>query len=381
MSQLTFDTPTTKIIKKLIDSNKGRINFSNFMSTCMTNEDFGYYSSKNLSWDKKGDYQTSPEIHPVFGYLWAKQINECWHKMNKPKEIQIIEIGAGSAIFMANICTWLKNQNNELYDASEIILLDISQKRLDEQKKILDIYEIDANYSTLSEFLNKKIKSDAIVISNEFFDCLPFHLIKKRNKNIYEIFVSLSEKNELIFKEEILSDKKIIDFIRSMEITLFEDCIIEIAPKTFETSQQIAEMLNAGYIITIDYGDLTENLMKEWNKEGTFKAISNHMLTDPLDDPGNVDITADVNFSILKKAFEEKQFQVNELTSQWQSLINLGIFDLIKKENEIDFNNSARYFKTNQALAKLLEPEQLGKIKVQVAGKNVPTNNLLYMKG
>ena len=381
MSQLTFDTPTTKIIKKLIDSNKGRINFSNFMSTCMTNEDFGYYSTKNLSWDKKGDYQTSPEIHPVFGYLWAKQINECWHKMNKPKEIQIIEIGAGSAIFMANICTWLKNQNNELYDASEIILLDISQKRLDEQKKILDIYEIDANYSTLSEFLNKKIKSDAIVISNEFFDCLPFHLIKKRNKNIYEIFVSLSEKNELIFKEEILSDKKIIDFIRSMEITLFEDCIIEIAPKTFETSQQIAEMLNAGYIITIDYGDLTENLMKEWNKEGTFKAISNHMLTDPLDDPGNVDITADVNFSILKKAFEEKQFQVNELTSQWQSLINLGIFDLIKKENEIDFNNSARYFKTNQALAKLLEPEQLGKIKVQVAGKNVPTNNLLYMKG
>ena len=121
--------------------------------------------------------------------------------------------------------------------------------------------------------------------------------------------------------------------------------------------------------------------MKEWNKEGTFKAISNHMLTNPLDDPGNVDITADVNFSILKKAFEEKQFQVNELTSQWQSLINLGIFDLIKKENEIDFNNSARYFKTNQALAKLLEPEQLGKIKVQVAGKNVPTNNLLYMKG
>ena len=191
----------------------------------------------------------------------------------------------------------------------------------------------------------------------------------------------MSEKNELIFKEEILSDKKIIDFISSMEITLFEDCIIEIAPKTFETSQQIAEMLNAGYIITIDYGDLTENLMKEWNKEGTFKAISNHMLTNPLDDPGNVDITADVNFSILKKAFEEKQFQVNELTSQWQSLINLGIFDLIKKENEIDFNNSARYFKTNQALAKLLEPEQLGKIKVQVAGKNVPTNNLLYMKG
>ena len=381
MSQLAFDTPITKVIKKLIESNKGKINFANFMSTCMTNENFGYYSSKHLSWDQKGDYQTSPEVHPVFGYLWAKQINECWGKMNKPKKIQIIEIGAGSAIFMANICTWIKSQNNELYDAAEIILLDVSQKRLDQQKKILDTYEINASFSTLSEFLNKKTKSDAIVISNEFFDCLPFHLIKKHKKNIYEIFVSLSDNNELIFKEEILSDKKIIDFINNMEITLFEGCIVEITPQAYEASQKIAELLNSGYIITIDYGDLAENLLQEWNKEGTFKAITNQMLTHPLDDPGNVDITADVNFTILKKGLEEKQFKVNALTSQWQSLINLGIFELIKKEDKIDFNNSARYFKTNQALSKLLEPEQLGKMKVQIAGKNVPTNNLLYMKG
>ena len=282
---------------------------------------------------------------------------------------------------MANICTWIKSQNNELYDAAEIILLDVSQKRLDQQKKILDTYEINASFSTLSEFLNKKTKSDAIVISNEFFDCLPFHLIKKHKKNIYEIFVSLSDNNELIFKEEILSDKKIIDFINNMEITLFEGCIVEITPQAYEASQKIAELLNSGYIITIDYGDLAENLLQEWNTEGTFKAITNHMLTHPLDDPGNVDITADVNFTILKKGLEEKQFKVNALTSQWQSLINLGIFELIKKEDKIDFNNSARYFKTNQALSKLLEPEQLGKMKVQIAGKNVPTNNLLYMKG
>ena len=55
MSQLTFDTPITKVIKKLIDSSKGKINFANFMSTCMTNENFGYYSSKDLSWDQKGE--------------------------------------------------------------------------------------------------------------------------------------------------------------------------------------------------------------------------------------------------------------------------------------------------------------------------------------
>ena len=306
MSQITFDTPITKILKKQIESNNGKINFSSFMSTCMTNEDFGYYASKDLSWDNKGDYQTSPEVHPVFGYLWAKQINECWNKMNKPKKIEIIEIGAGSAIFMANIGTWLKNQNPDLYNSAEITLLDVSKKRLYEQKKILDLYEINANFALLNEFINKKNKHDAIIISNEFFDCLPFHLIKKHKDCINEIFVSLSEENELIFKEEPLSDKKIINFIKGMDIPLFENCIVEVSPRTYETAQQIAALVHSGYIITIDYGDISKNVFQKWKTEGTFKAITNHMLTSPLDNPGNVDITADVNFTLLKKSLEEE---------------------------------------------------------------------------
>ena len=380
MSQITFDTPTEKIIKKLINSNEGKINFSDFMSTCMTNENFGYYSTKDLSWNNKGDYQTSPEVHPIFGYLWAKQINECWQKMNKPKNIQIVEIGAGSAIFMASICTWLKNQHPDLFEVAEITLLDVSKKRLDEQKKMLDLYDINANFTLLNEFSNKNKKIDAIVISNEFFDCLPFHLIKKHKNSINEIFVSISENNELTFKEEILSDMKIINFIDKMEMPLFENCIIEVAPKIYETAQKIAELIDSGYIITIDYGDLADNLFQKWKTEGTFKAITNHMLASPLHEPGNVDITADVNFTLLEKGFKEKKFQVNPLIPQWQSLVNLGIFELIKEESKINFNNSARFFKTNQVIAKLLEPEQLGKIKVQIAGKNVPIDELLYMK-
>ena len=81
-----FETPTEILIKKTIQEQNGSISFYDFMDTCLTNEHFGYYSTKELSWNHLGDYQTSPEVHPIFGFLWAKQIHECWIKMNQPKK-------------------------------------------------------------------------------------------------------------------------------------------------------------------------------------------------------------------------------------------------------------------------------------------------------
>ena len=67
-----FETPTEILIKKAIIENNGSISFYDFMDSCLTNEQFGYYSTKERSWNHLGDCQTSPEIHPIFGALWAK---------------------------------------------------------------------------------------------------------------------------------------------------------------------------------------------------------------------------------------------------------------------------------------------------------------------
>jgi SAM-dependent MidA family methyltransferase len=57
--------------------------------------------------------------------------------------------------------------------------------------------------------------------------------------------------------------------------------------------------VEAGSIVLIDYGDTSENLLGR-RRDGTLRTYrAHHLGPHPLDEPGETDITADVNFSAL----------------------------------------------------------------------------------
>ena len=70
-------TPLYDVICQEIENSNGQITFAKFMDLANSEPNFGYYSQQNLQWGPSGDYETSPEIHPMYGYLWAKQIFQC----------------------------------------------------------------------------------------------------------------------------------------------------------------------------------------------------------------------------------------------------------------------------------------------------------------
>ena len=91
-------TPLYDVICQEIENSNGQITFAKFMDLANSEPNFGYYSQQNLQWGPSGDYETSPEIHPMYGYLWAKQIFQCWHELDRPKKFSLIEIGGGSGV-------------------------------------------------------------------------------------------------------------------------------------------------------------------------------------------------------------------------------------------------------------------------------------------
>ena len=61
-----------------------------------------------------------------------------------------------------------------------------------------------------------------------------------------------------------------------------------------------AECLETGRVLTIDYGQTAEELLNPRRKHGTLRAYSRQQLRpNPLESPGELDITADVNFTEL----------------------------------------------------------------------------------
>ena len=79
--------PLTPVIRAAIEAAGGAITFTRFMAIALGHPEHGYYSRPDLAWGRDGDYETSPEVHPIFGYLWARQVEECWERLDRPADL------------------------------------------------------------------------------------------------------------------------------------------------------------------------------------------------------------------------------------------------------------------------------------------------------
>ena len=110
-------TPLAAVIEGEIAA-AGRITFARFMELALGHPEHGYYARPGLAWGRDGDYETSPEVHPIFGYLWARQIAECWERLGSPAAFDLVEPGAGSGAFASALLDWLRARAPECYEAA-----------------------------------------------------------------------------------------------------------------------------------------------------------------------------------------------------------------------------------------------------------------------
>ena len=80
-------------LTKKINTNKGWINFAEFMQFILYEPGLGYYSSGTRKLGVGGDFTTAPEISNLFGVCLADCIIKILQSC--PKQM-ILEIGAGS---------------------------------------------------------------------------------------------------------------------------------------------------------------------------------------------------------------------------------------------------------------------------------------------
>lgn len=75
---------------------------------------------------------------------------------------------------------------------------------------------------------------------------------------------------------------------------------MEISLDTLVILEELTSRLEAygGLAVIVDYGH-------DGTKEDTFRAFCQHKLHDPLVAPGSADLTADVDFSIIKEIFQD----------------------------------------------------------------------------
>jgi len=354
-----------KIIRRI--KSEGPVTFRTFMEMALYEPELGYYTSQKTRIGRSGDFYTSSHLHPAFGIMIGKQIEEMWEIMNKPSDFQIVEMGSGAGYLCKDILDYLKNR--ELFNSLNYTIVELNPAMKTSQQNLLTDFSGKIRWvSSIRELNNIK----GCILSNELLDAFPMHIIEM-NDEIKEIFVS-TDNEKLTEIKGAPSTSGITDYIKEFSIELEKGHRTEINLEIKKWLGEINRALTEGFILTIDYGYSSEDYYSEDRNKGTLLCYHEHQVTeDPYQNTGEQDITAHVNFSSVKKWGDELGINTIGFCPQGTFLVSLGIDEVIAEIHKIH-KNSDYPFEVAR-IKKLILPGTMGethKAIIQYKGSGKP---------
>ena len=325
-----------------------------FLEKVLYDKHSGYYQKKN-PFGKKGDFITAPNISKIFCEMIVIWLVSFWENLNKPKKINIVELGPGNGDFseiliktLKNFPQFLKSVNIYLYEKSEKL------KRF--QKK-----RISSNKILWIKSFNEINEGPVIFFGNEFLDALPIKQFKKFNGQVFERY-ALHNKNKVsfIFKKALKSD---INKLKKYQL-FKKKGLIEFPEYGFNELNNICKIIQKqnGGVLFIDYGYISEI------KQNTLQSVYKHKFNDLSKNIGNADITSLVNFNLYRKYFLHKNLFVENIISQSQFLQKMGILERSKMvSDKMDYKRKIDLYSRIQ---RLISPYMMGETFKVIFTKN-----------
>ena len=358
-----------QVLKKRI-SNFGPISISDFILEANLNPKFGYYNN-NLPFGKTNDYLTSPEISQMFGELIALWAIDCWEKMGEPKKFNLVELGPGSGVLMKDFLRVIKLNSKFVEKCNKIFLFEVSPFLKKIQKK---------NLKNTDNKLLKKVKwiksldelseIPFILIANEFFDALPIKQIQMTRNGWRERMVNYNK------------EKKNFFISYSNNPTIFQNFL----PKK-NKSKKIGSIYEIPFNMIIFLESLFKKLKKiksacliiDYEKKKIFgnslKSIKKQKIINPFDMIGKSDISAHVNFNLIKKISKKFNLICNGPINQRNFLIKLGI--LLRAQILMKNADSRQKKMLENGLDFLINKNKMGQIFNVISISNKKISNLI----
>ncbi len=305
---------------------KGKITFADFMELALYHPRHGYYNSEKEKIGRMGDYYTSSDVHPVFGELIARQLEQMWRLLGKNK-FTIVEIGAGKGWLCYDIINRVRNEYPGFFEKMDYKIVEISQNLIEKQSDTLKGMEEKVSWGSFSTDGLSIGSVEGCFLSNEFVDSLPVHQVVVENNRLKEIYVT--KKNGMLCEViDELSSPVLREYFQESKINLKEGQRAEVNLKALAWVRNISSCLRRGFVITIDYGHLAEDLYSEERHRGTLMCYHEHTTNEnPYKKIGCQDITSHVDFSSIMREGSRFGLSTTGFVRQSNFLIALGILN------------------------------------------------------
>ena len=339
-------------IRQAIQSENGSISFARFMEMALYEPGLGYYSAGLAKFGSEGDFVTAPEISPLFGRCFARQIKQVFNKLDH--ERTILEFGAGSGRFACDILQELESLH-ALPDA--YLILEVSADLRDRQQQLItkELPHLIDKVKWLDRLPEEKISG--VILTNEVLDALPverFQIVDDHVKQQRVVF----ENDEFQFVTTDPPDP-LKQALETIQQELPDGYAGEVNLTLLAWFKGLSDSLQTGVIFCVDYGCSHNDYYHPDRIRGTLICHYRHRAhDDPFVYIGLQDLSASVNFTAVAEAGFESGLSIEGYTTQAHFLLGCGLVDLL--ENTDNDKSSDQYLRSSQQVKALTLPGEMG---------------------
>ncbi|MDB5911701.1 MAG: hypothetical protein JWP22_376 [Ramlibacter sp.] len=301
----------------------GWLPFDRYMALALYAPGLGYYASTSRKFGRMpqsgSDFVTAPEMTPLFGQALAVQVREA---LERTGTRDLWEFGAGSGALALQLLAALGGQ------VRRYTIVELSATLRERQQQALAAFGQRVRW--VSE-LPERIAG--VVVGNEVLDAMPVKLLVRKDGVWHERGVGLRPPAPTVRPEPApalaWSDRP-TELRPPVEIAGPHDYLTEVHAQAQAFMRTLADRLGAGAAFFIDYGFPESEYYHPQRHMGTLMCHRGHLADpDPLDAPGEKDITAHVDFTGIAVAAQEAGLPTLGFASQGRFLLNCGMAQMM----------------------------------------------------
>jgi SAM-dependent MidA family methyltransferase len=373
-----------------------RITFAEYMDMALYHPEHGYYSSKTVNIGfKGGDFFTSVSLGADFGELLAEQFVQMWEILGQPRPFSLVEMGAGHGLLALHILNHYQLHYQSFLTALEYVIVEKSPGLRQEQQQRLQNFTV--RWCNLEDIPSNSITG--CFFSNELVDALPVHQFMLEAGKLREIYVTtpdnINPEPAAAKGEESIQFVELAAEPSTPQLKQYFDLIdIDLSrnyPDGYRSEINLAAMswlsivadrLQRGYVVTVDYGYPASRYYNPRRSQGTLQCYYQHRYHDnPYINIGRQDITAHVDFTALERQGEKCGLTTVGFTQQGLFLMALGLGDRIASLSYQEISIS-QLLQRRESLHQLLDPTGLGGFGVLVQSKGLQNQEISHpLKG
>ena len=348
------------LVRAEVEAHGGMIPFSRYMEIALYAPRLGYYRTGRSIFGARGDFVTAPEISSLFGRTVALQVEQALSLIGTR---EVVEFGAGAGTMAAQILAELAPRGGVRYR-----ILEPSAALAERQRAVIAARAPDALGSV--EWLDALPAPGfrGVVLANEVVDALPVERFEVTAGGVSMHCVGF-EAHRPVWRSRP-ADLRLAEAVESIRheirYPLPIGYVSETGPARCAWVASVAERLECGLVLLMDYGYPRRELYHPDRRNGTLRCHFRHRAhDDPLVLCGLQDVTAHVDFSALATA---SGLDVAGFTTQGEFLLGCGLLDLASTADP----GSPEFVRLAAGIKRITLPGEMGEaVKVMALTRGI----------